>query len=59
MEYQSIWRALIEYQKVLEISGYHAPALVADEQATIEKIKEKISLTFFYPPEKDYPSDWD
>lgn len=58
-EFQAVWRGLIEYQKVLELSGNYAPSLVADEQRTVEEVKEKISLAFFFPDGTDFPSDWD
>jgi len=58
-ECQALWRAVLEYGKTLELSAYHAPSLIKDEQDLLEGIKEKISLEFFFPENKDYPSDWD
>jgi hypothetical protein len=55
---QTIFRALLEYDRVLSWSLIKDTALVHPELMRARELQTKISLTSFYP-EEDFPQDYD
>jgi hypothetical protein len=55
---QTIFRALLEYDKILSWSLIKDSELVRPELLRARELQTKISLTSFYP-EDDYPQDYD
>jgi hypothetical protein len=55
---QTIFRALLEYDKILSWSLIKDSELVRPELLRARELQTKISLTSFYP-EEDFPQDYD
>lgn len=54
-EAQTLFRALLDYQRSLEYSQIFDSSVVRQEQARVQTLIERISLTSFYPEEDFQP----
>jgi hypothetical protein len=50
-ESQGVFRALIEYRRLLKLSEIRDSMLITSELNAVDSVSEKLSLAFFYPPE--------
>ena len=49
VEVQTIWRSLIEYKRILDLSAVRDADLVQPEQERVAHVLDVVSLSFFYP----------
>ena len=57
-EIQALFRAAIDYRRLLEFSALKDSTLVGAEMSHIDSVSEKISLSFHFPI-RQYAGDWD